>query len=68
MGKTVVSIRHASPGDAEDIAIVHDLSWRDAYRGVIPGVELERDVLGRMRFAPTVSGRLGEMPARHFIP
>lgn len=47
MGKSVVSIRHASPGDAEDIAIVHDLSWRDAYRGVIPGVELERMISRR---------------------
>ena len=47
MVKSVVSIRHASPGDAEDIAFVHDVSWRDAYRGVIPGVELERMIARR---------------------
>ncbi|MGE3293697.1 MAG: acyl CoA:acetate/3-ketoacid CoA transferase [Geminicoccaceae bacterium] len=35
---------------------------------VAPGVELGRDVLERMQFAPAVSGQLAEMPARHFIP
>ncbi|PPD42964.1 MAG: GNAT family N-acetyltransferase [Methylocystis sp.] len=47
MVKTAFSIRHARPGDAEEIARVHDASWRDAYRGVIPGVELERMVARR---------------------
>ncbi|MCC3245386.1 GNAT family N-acetyltransferase [Methylocystis sp. WRRC1] len=47
MVKTAVSIRHARPGDAEEIARVHDASWRDAYRGVIPGVELERMIARR---------------------
>jgi ribosomal protein S18 acetylase RimI-like enzyme len=47
MVKTAFSIRHARPGDAEEIARVHDASWRDAYRGVIPGVELERMIARR---------------------
>jgi ribosomal protein S18 acetylase RimI-like enzyme len=47
MVKTAFSIRHARPGDAEEIARVHDESWRDAYRGVIPGVELERMIARR---------------------
>ncbi|HMK91050.1 MAG TPA: GNAT family N-acetyltransferase [Methylocystis sp.] len=47
MVKTAFSIRHARPGDAEAIADVHDASWRDAYRGVIPGCELERMIARR---------------------
>lgn len=47
MVKTVYSIRHARPDDAEAIAAAHDASWRDAYRGVIPGVELERMIARR---------------------
>ncbi|HXY58902.1 MAG TPA: GNAT family N-acetyltransferase [Methylocystis sp.] len=47
MVKTAYSIRHAQPGDADAIAGVHDASWRDAYRGVIPGRELERMIARR---------------------
>jgi len=47
MVKTAFSIRHARPSDAEAITRVHDASWRDAYRGVIPGAELERMVARR---------------------
>jgi ribosomal protein S18 acetylase RimI-like enzyme len=47
MVKTAFSIRHARPGDAEAIASVHDASWRDAYRGMIPGCELERMIARR---------------------
>src|ERR1700690_1839802 len=35
------------PGDEAGIADVHDAAWRDAYRGVIPGRELERMVQRR---------------------
>ena len=47
--------------------------FRLAERGVelielAPGVEVERDVLGRMRFRPAVAASLREMPARHFVP
>ncbi|MBV1704854.1 MAG: GNAT family N-acetyltransferase [Hyphomicrobiales bacterium] len=47
MVETLISVRIARPGDEDAIARVHDASWRDAYRGVIPGRELERMVQRR---------------------
>src|SRR5436305_10547591 len=47
MVETLISVRMARPGDEEGIARVHDAAWRDAYRGVIPGRELERMVQRR---------------------
>ncbi len=47
MVETLISVRMARPGDEEQIARVHDEAWRDAYRGVIPGRELERMVQRR---------------------
>ncbi len=47
MVETVVTIRGARTSDAQDIADVHDAAWRDAYRGIIPGRELERMVARR---------------------
>lgn len=47
MVETVVTIRGARTEDAEEIASVHDAAWRDAYRGIIPGRELERMVARR---------------------
>ena len=47
MAEALITIRHARDGDATDIATVHDSAWRDAYRGVIPGRELERMVARR---------------------
>lgn len=47
MAKIAYSIRHAAPADAEAIGDVHDAAWRDAYRGIIPGVELERMIARR---------------------
>jgi ribosomal protein S18 acetylase RimI-like enzyme len=47
MVKTAFSIRHARSSDAAGIAEAHDVSWRDAYRGLIPGVELERMIARR---------------------
>ena len=41
MDETVITIRRARRDDARDIAEVHDAAWRDAYRGLIPGRELE---------------------------
>ena len=39
-----IEIRLARPDDARAIAEVHDAAWRYAYRGVIPGADLERMV------------------------
>jgi ribosomal protein S18 acetylase RimI-like enzyme len=47
MVETVVTIRGARISDAQDIAEVHDSAWRDAYRGIIPGRELEKMVARR---------------------
>jgi ribosomal protein S18 acetylase RimI-like enzyme len=47
MVETVISIRGARLGDEGDIAGVHDAAWREAYRGVIPGRELERMIARR---------------------
>lgn len=41
MVNTLITIRIAQPRDAASIAGVHDASWREAYRGIIPGRELE---------------------------
>ena len=47
MVEAVISIRGARFGDETGIARVHDEAWRDAYRGVIPGRELERMIVRR---------------------
>jgi ribosomal protein S18 acetylase RimI-like enzyme len=47
MVATVITIRVARDGDEESIANVHDAAWRDAYRGIIPGRELERMIARR---------------------
>lgn len=44
MSTGLIEIRRARPTDASAIAAVHDAAWRAAYRGLIPGVELERMV------------------------
>ena len=47
MSQALITIRRAMPGDAEQIAVVHDVAWREAYRGIIPGRELERLIARR---------------------
>jgi ribosomal protein S18 acetylase RimI-like enzyme len=47
MIEAVITIRNAREGDADGIASVHDAAWRDAYRGLIPGRELERMIARR---------------------
>jgi ribosomal protein S18 acetylase RimI-like enzyme len=44
MSTGLIEIRRAKPADATAIAAVHDAAWRTAYRGLIPGLELERMV------------------------
>jgi ribosomal protein S18 acetylase RimI-like enzyme len=47
MAQALITIRSARVEDALDIASVHDAAWRDAYRGIIPGRELEKMVARR---------------------
>ena len=47
MAEALITIRRARAEDASDIADVHDAAWRDAYRGVIPGRELEKMIARR---------------------
>ena len=47
MIEAVITIRNAREGDAEGIAEVHYAAWRDAYRGLIPGRELEQMIARR---------------------
>lgn len=42
MSELVISLRPARPTDAVELAAVHDAAWREAYRGVLPGVTLEQ--------------------------
>ncbi|MEM8663339.1 MAG: GNAT family N-acetyltransferase [Pseudomonadota bacterium] len=47
MSTETIAIRTAKPSDAPGIAAVHDAAWRFAYRGVLPGAELERMISRR---------------------
>jgi len=47
MVATLINIRNARESDAQGIADVHDAAWRDAYRGIIPGRELEKMIARR---------------------
>ncbi len=47
MVSALTTIRTARPRDAAGIAGVHDAAWREAYRGIIPGRELERMISRR---------------------
>ena len=47
MAETVITIRGARTSDAKAIAEVHDAAWLDAYRGIIPGRELDKMVARR---------------------
>jgi ribosomal protein S18 acetylase RimI-like enzyme len=43
----LIDIRRARPADAAPLAEAHDEAWRTAYRGLIPGTELEKLVVRR---------------------
>lgn len=47
MAQATTIVRNARPADAGPICHVHDLSWREAYRGIIPGAELEKIISRR---------------------
>ena len=42
MQTVVIEIRRAKSSDAEPLAATHDLAWRTAYQGIIPGPELDK--------------------------
>jgi ribosomal protein S18 acetylase RimI-like enzyme len=44
MSTLSIDVRRARVDDAAGIAAVHDAAWRYAYRGILPGLELERMV------------------------
>jgi GNAT superfamily N-acetyltransferase len=47
MRTSTISIRRARPADADPLADLFDETWREAYRGIIPGVALERMISQR---------------------
>lgn len=47
MSTAAIAIRTAKPTDAHGLADVHDAAWRFAYRGILPGAELERMISRR---------------------
>ncbi len=47
MDEIVIAVRPALITDVDEIVLVHDAAWRAAYRGIIPGQELERIVSRR---------------------
>ncbi|WP_029354826.1 GNAT family N-acetyltransferase [Bosea sp. 117] len=42
MSTLLIETRRARPDDAAEIAEIHDAAWRAAYRGLIPGADLEK--------------------------
>jgi ribosomal protein S18 acetylase RimI-like enzyme len=47
MTTRTIRIRMAQTGDAAHVAAIHDSSWMEAYRGIIPGPHLEKMVQRR---------------------
>ncbi|MCK0197519.1 GNAT family N-acetyltransferase [Ancylobacter sp. 6x-1] len=47
MGTLLIETRRARPADAAELAEIHDSAWRGAYRGVIPGSDLEKMIQRR---------------------
>jgi ribosomal protein S18 acetylase RimI-like enzyme len=47
MSTRTIRIRVAEPADASGVAAVHDSAWPEAYRGIIPGPQLEQMVQRR---------------------
>lgn len=38
----LIEVRPARTSDAHDVAATHDEAWRNAYQGLIPGIELDK--------------------------
>jgi len=49
MSTRTTSIRRAREADIGGLSRVFDAAWREAYRGIIPGVSLEKLIAGRGR-------------------
>lgn len=47
MSTILIEVRRARPDDAKAIAEAHDAAWLAAYRGIIPGQELDKLVQRR---------------------
>ncbi len=47
MDEIVITVRPALSSDVDEIVEVHDAAWRSAYRGLIPGRELEKLIARR---------------------
>lgn len=47
MSTLSIEVRRAELDDSEAIAVVHDASWRYAYQGILPAVELSRMIARR---------------------
>ena len=47
MNTVLIEIRRARTADANSVAEAHDDAWRTAYRGIIPGPELEKLIARR---------------------
>ena len=47
MGGEIIQFREAKPGDAIDLARVHEETWRSTYQGIIPHLHLERMIARR---------------------
>lgn len=58
MTALTISIRRARPDDAPAISAVFDAAWREAYRGILPPITLERMISRRgPRWWQTTIGR-----------
>ncbi|HLS19505.1 MAG TPA: GNAT family N-acetyltransferase, partial [Paracoccaceae bacterium] len=47
MATVEITIRRPALADAPALAVLHGAAWRSAYRGIIPGVTLERMIARR---------------------
>src|SRR4029453_3330073 len=58
MDRGEIAIRPIVAADADNVAALHAMSWRDAYRGMLRDEYLDADIVGDRR--QVWSGRLGD--------